>query len=168
VTEITTSLVLAAQQGDQTACREIVESLHRPIIATIFRFLGTGYRREVEDLAQEVFITAYRKLPDFRRGEDFGAWLRGIARNKRLHHHARARREQAIGDEAVVLELETGHALGLNETGSFIFGGVAAGRSKDEIVEGLVTRFRAPADEASRDFDELLTELERKGVVGHD
>ncbi len=74
---------------------------------------------------------------------------------------------QAIGDEAVVLELETGHALGLNETGSFIFGCVAAGRPKDEIVEALVTRFRAPADAASRDFDELLTELERKGVVGH-
>ena len=39
-----------AQQGDQAACQAIVEALHRPVIATIFRFLGTGYRREVEDL----------------------------------------------------------------------------------------------------------------------
>ncbi len=37
---------------------------------------------DVDDLAQEIFIAAYRSLHTFRRGEDFGAWLRGIARHK--------------------------------------------------------------------------------------
>ncbi len=41
---------------------------------------------EADDLAQEVFITAWRDLGSFRRGEDFGAWLRGIARNRLLTH----------------------------------------------------------------------------------
>ena len=36
----------------------------------------------VDDVAQETFIAAYRSLPTFQRSEDFGAWLRGIARNK--------------------------------------------------------------------------------------
>ena len=36
----------------------------------------------VDDLVQETFIAAYRSLNSFQRGEDFGAWLRGIARNK--------------------------------------------------------------------------------------
>ena len=41
---------------------------------------------EVDDLAQETFIAAYRSLHTFRRTQDFGAWLRGIARNKLLRH----------------------------------------------------------------------------------
>jgi len=37
---------------------------------------------DVDDLAQETFITAYRRLNTFHRDQDFGAWLRGIARHK--------------------------------------------------------------------------------------
>jgi RNA polymerase sigma-70 factor, ECF subfamily len=39
---------------------------------------------DIDDLAQETFIAAYRALRSFRRGDDFGAWLRGIARNRVL------------------------------------------------------------------------------------
>lgn len=39
---------------------------------------------DIDDLAQETFIAAYRGLRSFRRGDDFGAWLRGIARNRVL------------------------------------------------------------------------------------
>jgi RNA polymerase sigma-70 factor (ECF subfamily) len=41
---------------------------------------------EADDLAQEVFITAWRDLGSFRRSGDFAAWLRGIARNRLLTH----------------------------------------------------------------------------------
>lgn len=48
---------------------------------------------DVDDLAQEVFITAYRKLPEFDPGRDFGSWLRGIARNKLMQHFERVTRK---------------------------------------------------------------------------
>jgi RNA polymerase sigma-70 factor (ECF subfamily) len=52
---------------------------------------------DVDDLAQEVFLAALRCLPTFRRGDDFGAWLRGIARNKLLvYFRTQARRSQAL------------------------------------------------------------------------
>jgi RNA polymerase sigma-70 factor (ECF subfamily) len=52
---------------------------------------------DVDDLAQEVFLAALGSLPTFRRGDDFGAWLRGIARNKLLvYFRSRARRSQAL------------------------------------------------------------------------
>jgi RNA polymerase sigma-70 factor (ECF subfamily) len=52
---------------------------------------------DVDDLAQEVFLTAFRSLASYRRGEDFGAWLRGIARNKLLNYfRSTARRSQAM------------------------------------------------------------------------
>lgn len=55
------------------------------------------HSQDVDDLAQEVFITAFRSLSTFRREENFGAWLKGIARFK-LSYHLRctARREKAM------------------------------------------------------------------------
>src|SRR6266478_3396862 len=34
----------------------------------------------VDDMAQEVFLIAYRKQAQFESGKEFGRWLRGIAR----------------------------------------------------------------------------------------
>jgi RNA polymerase sigma-70 factor (ECF subfamily) len=52
---------------------------------------------DVDDLAQEVFLAALGSLPTFRRGDDFGAWLRGIARNKLLvYFRGQSRRSQAL------------------------------------------------------------------------
>src|SRR5215470_14471769 len=52
---------------------------------------------DVDDLAQEVFLAALRNLRTFRRGDDFGAWLRGIARNKLLvFFRSQSRRSKAM------------------------------------------------------------------------
>jgi RNA polymerase sigma-70 factor (ECF subfamily) len=52
---------------------------------------------DVDDLAQEVFLAALESLRTFRRGDDFGAWLRGIARNKLLvYFRTQSRRNQAL------------------------------------------------------------------------
>ena len=52
---------------------------------------------DVDDLAQEVFLAALKNLDTFHRGDDFGAWLRGIARNKLLvYFRTQARRSQAL------------------------------------------------------------------------
>src|SRR5262245_55631690 len=52
---------------------------------------------DIDDLAQEVFLAALGSLPTFRRGDDFGAWLRGIARNKLLvHFRTQSRRSRAL------------------------------------------------------------------------
>lgn len=50
---------------------------------------------DVDDVAQETFIAAYRSLGTFRRGEDFGAWLRGIARNKLLRYFEQSNRRSS-------------------------------------------------------------------------
>ncbi len=76
-------------------------------------FLGTQlfHLHDLDDLAQEVFIVAYERLPSFTPGEDFGVWLRGIARNKLRHHYERtARRAGAMElfqrDTATLLNVE--------------------------------------------------------------
>ncbi len=74
--------MLKAQHGDEAARRAIVEGLHRPIIATIFRFLGPGWRREVEDIAQEVFLKVFRALATFDPARaKFTTWVYTFVRN---------------------------------------------------------------------------------------
>lgn len=83
-------------RGDRDAFRKILRGYGlslRSYIAT-----QVHHMEDIDDLAQEVFFVAYRNLAEFRRGEDFGAWLRGIARNK-VHDHFRSssRRLKALG-----------------------------------------------------------------------
>ncbi len=67
-------------RGDKEAFRKIIREYSlslRSYIASSVHGLDV-----VDDLAQEVFFAAFRNLREFRRGDDFGNWLRGIARNK--------------------------------------------------------------------------------------
>jgi RNA polymerase sigma-70 factor (ECF subfamily) len=47
-------------------------------------------RAEVDDLAQEVFLSAFRKLASIRDGAAFGGWLAAITRNRAVDFHRRA------------------------------------------------------------------------------
>jgi RNA polymerase sigma-70 factor (ECF subfamily) len=52
---------------------------------------------DVDDLAQDVFLAALKSVTTFHRGDDFAAWLRGIARNKiLLYYRSQSRRQQAL------------------------------------------------------------------------
>jgi RNA polymerase sigma-70 factor, ECF subfamily len=79
---------------------------------------------EADDLAQEVFIAAWRDLAGFRRGEDFGAWLRGIARHRLLtHFRSQQRRANAVerfqAEVARIAEQELDAAAQNDESGRF-------------------------------------------------
>ena len=53
-----------------------------------------GTRADAEDLLQEIFLQAYRKLPEFRGESAIGTWLYRLAMNRCLDHlksrHTRA------------------------------------------------------------------------------
>ena len=62
--------------------RAIVEGLQRPVIATIYRFLGPAYRRDVEDIAQEVFLKVFRAIQRFDASRaKFTTWVYTFVRN---------------------------------------------------------------------------------------
>ncbi|MBT8037274.1 MAG: sigma-70 family RNA polymerase sigma factor [Verrucomicrobiae bacterium] len=68
----------------------------RPMLVDyLSALLGDVHR--AEDLAQETLLTADRIFDRFEQGGNFGAWLRGIARNKiREHRRSIARRPLMI------------------------------------------------------------------------
>jgi RNA polymerase sigma-70 factor, ECF subfamily len=53
---------------------------HQAPLRGFLRMLGVR-ADSVDDLAQETFMVAFRELDRFDDREDFGTWLRGIARN---------------------------------------------------------------------------------------
>ena len=58
---------------------------HQAGLRAFVRALGAD-EAFVDDLAQEAFIVAYRRLGDFEAGTNFGRWLRGIARHLVVAH----------------------------------------------------------------------------------
>ena len=55
-----------------------------------------GTRADAEDLLQEIFLQAYRKLPDFRGDSSVGTWLYRLAMNRCLDH-LKSRQTRASG-----------------------------------------------------------------------
>lgn len=83
MTELDAATIARARDGDEQACRTIIEALHRPILATIYRFLGARTRHEVEDIAQDVFLKIFRSIDRFdpHRGVKFTTWTYTFVRN---------------------------------------------------------------------------------------
>src|SRR5947208_2694919 len=72
-------LVERAQQGDKHAFELLVSKYQRKLSRLLSRFIRDA--GEVEDVAQEAFIKAYRALPSFRGESAFYTWLYRIGIN---------------------------------------------------------------------------------------
>ena len=72
-------LVLAAAAGSRDAFDELVRRHHAAML-TLARVL-TGGRVDADDLAQDVFVRAWRSLRGFRGDSTFRTWLHRVAIN---------------------------------------------------------------------------------------
>jgi RNA polymerase sigma-70 factor (ECF subfamily) len=84
-----TPLVRAAQAGDRAAFDELFRRYHRAVYATIYRRLGND--AEAQELCQEVFIQAMRKVGQLHNPLCFGGWLRSVANRMAINRAVRRR-----------------------------------------------------------------------------
>ena len=84
-------LVARAQAGDTRAFEELVRRHQRWVFTLAVRMVGDG--GEAEDLAQEVFVKAYRGLGGFRGAARFSTWLHSIASHHCLNALETRRRQ---------------------------------------------------------------------------
>ena len=77
--EVDQQLVERAQRGDKHAFELLVIKYQRKLARLLSRFIRDP--GEVEDVAQEAFIKAYRALPNFRGDSAFYTWIYRIALN---------------------------------------------------------------------------------------
>jgi RNA polymerase sigma-70 factor (ECF subfamily) len=67
------------KRRDPRAFEHLVTEFQGPIFNLIYRMLGN--REEAEDLAQEVFITVFKKIDSFRGESSLATWIYRIATN---------------------------------------------------------------------------------------
>jgi RNA polymerase sigma-70 factor, ECF subfamily len=83
-------LVRRAQDGDADAFGELVERNRRAVFRAALAAVGSA--TEADDVAQEAFVLAYRKLKSFRGDSAFRTWLLTIAWRKALDRRKRLTR----------------------------------------------------------------------------
>ena len=79
-----TELVAGALKGSQDAYRELVKRFERPVYSLIVRMVQDP--ATAEDLAQEVFVKAFRRLGTYDPQWKFSSWLFKIAHNATIDH----------------------------------------------------------------------------------
>jgi RNA polymerase sigma factor (sigma-70 family) len=94
--------VLAARRGDPTAFARLVHGNTNAVCAITTAILGNA--RAGEEVGQEVFVCAWQGLGKLEDPDRFGAWLRGIARNRaREALRSKAQRREVVGEVLAAL-----------------------------------------------------------------
>ena len=104
--EIDRALVERVQQGDKRAFELLVQKYWRKLTRLLSRMVRDP--DEVEDIAQETFIKAYRALPQFRGDAAFYTWLYRIGVNTAKNYLAARSKAMPTVSERTFSEDEEG------------------------------------------------------------
>src|SRR5919204_5941755 len=94
--EALAATIRAVAFGDRDAFARLYADYVRLVHAIL---LGRVPRRDVDDLVQEVFITAYQRIRELRDPTAFGGWIATIARNRATDHLRRGREHLELPDD---------------------------------------------------------------------
>jgi RNA polymerase sigma-70 factor (ECF subfamily) len=89
-------LVRAVLAGDRDMFGRLYE-LYAPLVHGVL--LARMPRSEVEDVVQDIFLHALRKLDTLRDANAFGPWIAMIARNRAMDFHRRSRETVEVTED---------------------------------------------------------------------
>jgi RNA polymerase sigma-70 factor, ECF subfamily len=89
-------LVCAARDGDRAAFGRLYERYARMVHGVLLAKVPLG---DVDDLVQDVFLRALRRLSALRESGSFGSWLAAIARNLANDYHRRSMPAEPFADD---------------------------------------------------------------------
>jgi len=84
------ALVERSLRGDMSAFSRLYDRYEKPLFNFICQYVGD--HEAAQDVFQETFIRAYRKLHRYQLGTNFSAWLHRIAINQSKDEFKRRRR----------------------------------------------------------------------------
>jgi len=93
---VETTLVRAVLAGNRDQFGRLYE-LYAPLVHGVL--LARLPRSEVEDMVQEIFLHALRKLHTLRDASAFGPWIAMIARNRAMDFHRRSRETVEVTED---------------------------------------------------------------------
>lgn len=130
-------LVRRCQNGDRESFGLLVARHDKRVYALVARVLGPAASSEdVDDVAQDVFVQAWRALPKFRQDARFSTWLYRIATNMAIKQwHRMKRRAQTVSEEELPNTVRA--ALAIMEPSPE---DVAAQRARDKALRAAIDR----------------------------
>jgi RNA polymerase sigma-70 factor (ECF subfamily) len=88
--------IRAVAAGDQDAFARLYADYVRMVHAIV---LGRVPSRDVDDLVQDVFVTAYARIGELRDPAAFGGWIAVIARNRATDHLRQSHEQVELPEE---------------------------------------------------------------------
>ena len=99
-------LVIAARDGDRAAFGSLYDRYARMVHGVLLAKVPVC---DVDDLVQDVFLLALRRLSTLREAGSFGAWLAAIARNQANDYYRRSVPEDQLADDPSESEIGPGN-----------------------------------------------------------
>jgi RNA polymerase sigma-70 factor (ECF subfamily) len=90
------ALVARVRAGDRDAFGRLYDAYTRMVHGILLARVPYG---EVDDLVQDVFLVALRKIDSLRDANAFGPWLAMITRNRAMDFHRRTRDTAELTDD---------------------------------------------------------------------
>jgi RNA polymerase sigma-70 factor (ECF subfamily) len=102
------AVISRVRKGETGLYAEIVRRYRPAVRRVAMLMLADGL--VTENVVQQTFIRAYERLDDFRRGQEFGRWIKAIARNivrDELKKSSRERGRMALYRDYLLAKLST-------------------------------------------------------------
>ncbi len=105
--EADSDLVLQCQQGNQQSFRQLYRRYQQRVRSTLYQLCGA---EALDDLVQEVFLRAWKGLPQLREASQFSTWLYRICWNVASDQRRSLQKQRSfnsklrVGMEALPLE----------------------------------------------------------------
>jgi RNA polymerase sigma factor (sigma-70 family) len=146
-------LVAEVRRGNDRAFEQLYERYHRRIAAYIYGMVS-DYGR-AEDLSQDVFMSALRRMRETERAIAFKPWVYEIAKNACIDQFRRTRRSQEVSYDA-----EEG--LGAADYGRFVTTGPTPDVAVDQKM--AIDHLRGAFGGLSQTHHEILVMREFEGL----
>lgn len=105
------AIIESCRGGDSEAFGRLVERYQREVYRLCYRYVDN--HEDASELAQDVFVKAYRALGRFRGDSSFSTWLYRIAVNTCLNHRASAAFRLRGGELPELIDQRPGPGEGL-------------------------------------------------------
>lgn len=147
-----TQLIEKCKQGNEQALMEIYNRYYKAMYNTSLRIVKNNF--EAEDIMQEAFLTAFKKLDKLENPSTFGSWLKRIVINKSIevYHKNIAKNETQIENQLYRIEGEEAFDLKHSETSNSKYEYVM--KAMSELKENYSTLLNLNLIEGY-DYDEI-------------
>jgi RNA polymerase sigma-70 factor, ECF subfamily len=125
------TLVGAAQRGDRGAFGVLYQRYARMVHGLLLARVPID---DVDDLVQDVFLIALKRLTTLREADSFGPWLAAIARNRANDHYRRSVPEDQLPEDDPAAPDARAKPRSVGATATEVL----------EAVQGLTEAYREP------------------------